>query len=161
MSVSSPLIFDWIQNGLEWQYIFAPIIRPFTIPAGKEVELHPGEYRYPEGVLITASAGFDSPKCGIRLRAEPYLDTENKLTVELMTLGNLVEPWVGTVFATMPPDTPPGVYVLRSEKEWPWVESIKITLFNTDTVDHKCIGFSWTNHPLRFNGRYLKPNGRS
>jgi len=140
----SPLVTNWIERGLEWRYFWRPVVRPFTIPAGSHVQI-PSEgytFRAPEGIAMTFNALFDDPNCGIRFEAAPELDTGDTFTVNTLAVAIANMPFYVT--ALVPPQTPPGLYGIVQNKEWPWKEWARLYLINTDSVDHRCIGYAYT-----------------
>lgn len=143
MSEGSPLIVDWVKNRLSWRYIFAPVRKAFSIPAGKSIRTDPGEYKFPEGVFFHGTWQFDHPLCGIRLEAGPNLDTERLFTVALLILGGATVP-TPPIYVRIPPDVPLGTYIITSNKEWSWQRFLRFYVFNEDTVPHTCLGFGWT-----------------
>ena len=140
----SPLVTSWIERGLEWNYFWHPVIRPFNIPAKGQIQI-PGEgytFKAPEGILMTFNAAFDHPTCGIRFEAYPELDTGSGFTVNFLSLG--LSNMQTYLAALVPPQTPPGLYVVSQNKEWPWKEWARLYLINTDSVDHRCIAYGYT-----------------
>lgn len=136
MSVTSPLIADWIENKLSWKYVYSPTVNPRTIAAHEMALYH--KHVYPEGIFIGGTGAFSSPLCGFRLRADPDLDTERTLTIKYATGFGGTFPNVNT-WASIPPTTPPGIYVGNIAKEWPWLNFLEISVFNNDTVEHHFI----------------------
>jgi len=150
-TVSSPLIVDWIKRGLEWRYFWRPVMRPFTVPAGAHVQIPSEGYTFsaPEGSLISIAAVFDHPACGLRLECEPELDTGELFTINTMAfLAGLVNQPYG-ISATVPPQTPPGVYNIANVKEWSFEEWMRLYVFNSDSIDHRCLGYGYTVALLR------------
>ena len=146
----SPLIADWMRLKLRWMYHWTPTMRPFAIPAGGEVRVPSQEYIFeaPEGVLLTFGALFNDPSCGIRLECNPELDTDTTFTVANMVLAGLVNTPM-YVTAMVPPRTLPGTYGVAQQKEWPWTEWMRLSIFNPDSVPHTCIGYAYTVATLR------------
>ncbi len=146
----SPLITSWIEQELEWRWYWRPVLRPFTIPAKGEVQIPSTEYTFsaPEGTLLTFNGVFDHPKCGIRGQTHNELDTGAIFTVETMTLVGLYNTPM-YVSAMIPPRTLPGVYAINQQKEWPWTEWARLYLFNTDSVPHTCLKYSYTMAMLK------------
>ena len=155
----SPLINSWIERGLEWTWFWRPVQQAFTIPANGQVQI-PSEgytFRAPEGTLLTLNGVFDHPKCGIRGVSHPGLDTENIFTVECMTLvGFSNTPMYVT--ALLPPRTPPGVFAISQQKEWPWTQSMEMYLINTDSIPHSCLTYSYTVALLK-GGKVVEGEG--
>lgn len=140
----SPLITDWIRNGLRWKYLWEPVYRPFEIPARGQVQIPLGEhtFRYPEGVLLSFSASFDNSECGIRYESE-HLDTKTAVTVRNITaLGALDAPFY--VWAAQPPQTLQGVHYIANYKEWAWTNWFRLYLINTGPLPHYCLNFQYT-----------------
>jgi len=146
----SPLINSWIEQGLEWRWFWRPMQRPFTIPAGGTVQI-PSEgytFRGPEGTLLTLNGIFDHPSCGIRGEFNPELDTGSIFTVDTMTLvGFSNTPMYIT--SLIPPRTPAGVYAISQQKEWPWTDWARLHVFNSDSVPHRCLKYSYTMAVLK------------
>lgn len=139
----SPLITDWMKLGLKWSYGWQPVTRPFTLPAGKEVQLPSQNYTFyaPEGILLTFFSFFDHPKCGIRLEAYPNLDTENFFSIQNLLTNINQSSFLTTI---TPPKTPYGLYIIGNVKEWSWLTWMRLYLFNSDSVDHKCLTYAYT-----------------
>lgn len=144
MSATYPLINEWKKEGLKWKYIFSPKYQAMPIPAGGALTLPQSDfiYNYPEGILIFFTAGFDHPTCGIRLEWGPEFDSQEFFTVNTMSLGlaNVIDPLVYTM---IPPLVPPGIYAIRVASPYVWEENLRLRLINTDTVEHKCLGFGY------------------
>lgn len=141
----SPLIKNWIELGLEWRWFWRPILRPFTIPAKGHVQVPSEAYTFsaPEGVLLTFSAGFDHPDCGIRFETHPELDTGDVFTVTRLTgVGLANMPFY--VVAFVPPASLPGVFTIAQNKEWPWTEWARLYVINTGSVPHRCLAYAYT-----------------
>ena len=146
----SPLIADWMRLKLKWMYHWHPVVQPFTIPANGSVQVPAEDYIFaaPEGVGLTFAGTFDHPACGIRTEFNPELDTETAFTVNTMILlGTVNAPWF--VFGLVPPQTAPGVYGVFNYKEWPWTEWMRLSVFNTDDVPHRCLAYAYTIATLR------------
>jgi len=140
----SSLVTSWIEHGLEWRYFWRPAVKPFTIPAGGQVQI-PSEgftFKAPEGILRTFNAAFDHPACGIRFEAYPELDTREFFTVDTMAIA--LSNMATYVTSLIPPQTPPGIYTIAQNKDWAWKEWTRLYLFNPDSIDHKCIGYAYT-----------------
>ncbi len=140
----SPLIMDWIKEGLRWKYVWQPVYAPLTIPAKGQVQLPMDDFIYkaPEGLALTFGGSFDHPHCGIRLNT-PQLDTGNIFCVTNITaLGTYSGPWF--VEANIPPQTVDGVYTILQYKEWAWTDWAELYLINNDTEDHTCFTFAYT-----------------
>ena len=144
LSPISPLIADWIKNGLLWKYVNEPKYRAFTVPKKGQVQL-PREgfiYQSTEGLLLSFGAAFDHPLCGIRMKTE-QIDTENWWIINNMTMmGAVNQPWF--VEANIPPQTTNGVYQLLMYKKWAWNDAREIFVINDDTEDHTCYSFNYT-----------------
>jgi len=141
----SPLIESWIEKGLEWTWFWRPVQQPFTIPANGQVQIPSSAYTFkaPEGTLLAFNGVFDHPSCGIRGESHPELDTEEVFTVDLMTsVGFSNTPMYISAF--IPPRTPAGIYAISQQKEWPWTEWMRMYLFNSDSVPHRCLTYSYT-----------------
>ena len=105
-------------------------------------------FKAPEGTLLTFGAIFDHPTCGIRLECHPELDTADGFTVNTILLVGMVnQPW--GIFVTVPPQTAPGLYQISNSKEWPFEEWMRLYVFNSDSIDHRCIAYSYTVALLR------------
>ena len=120
-------------------------MQTFTIPANGTIQI-PSEgytFRAPEGTLLALSGVFDHPSCGIRAETNPGLDTENAFTVNTIAAVGLVNTPM-YITSMIPPQTPPGVYVITQSKEWPWIDWARIYLFNSDSIPHMCIGYTYT-----------------
>jgi len=140
LSEVSPLIKEWLRLGLRWHYVHRKSYTTLNIPALDIVQVPQGEYSFKgnEGALITFLASFDSPLCGIRIEANPELDTDDFYTVNRLTaLGLINAPFPFTGF--QPPQTPAGIYAVASFKEWAWKDWLNLYVFNTDTVERHCL----------------------
>ncbi len=146
----SPIINSWIERGLEWTWFWRPVQRPFEILAKSHIQIPSSAYTFnaPEGTLLTLNGIFDHPSCGIRAHSHPGLDTGDVFTVNLMALVGFANAPM-YLSAAIPPHTPPGIYSILQQKEWPWTEWAKLYLFNSDTVSHRCIGYSYTMAMLK------------
>lgn len=142
MSVVSPLIVNWIDKGYKWKYIYNPVTRVRPIPRNGDIEI--AHYEYPEGSLILLGAFFDNPLCGVRMEADPKVDTERTHSIANFILAGLTAPNVGE-FVTIPPTTPAGVFGIHIMKEWPWQSWCKIHIFNSDlAAAHNFLGLGYT-----------------
>jgi len=102
-------------------------------------------YKGEQGVLISLQAVFDHPSCGVRLESSPNLDTGSFFTITaLMTVGMIPPETSPIIRCRVPPLTVPGYYALYTDKEWPWEEWLRLHLFNSDTVNHWCLGYGYT-----------------
>jgi hypothetical protein len=140
----SPLLRDWVAQGLEWKYLWSPVLNPFVIPANSQVQLptEKSTFMAPEGVAMTFIAAFDNPLCGIRFES-PQLDTGSFFTVaNLTTIGAYNQPFF--VMALIPPVTPAGVFVIGNAKDWVWTDWARIYVINTDNVPHTCLSYAYT-----------------
>ena len=143
MSSPFPIINRWQEEGLVWRYIFHSRIAPLQIRANGEVDLTYDEYRYryPELFIVAASGVFDHPSCGIRLMTEPNFDTEDFFTIDKIMVGIArSEP---LVYASVPPETPPGIFIIRVPSFWKGEEYLKISVINTDSAPHTCISIGY------------------
>lgn len=145
----SPLITDWISKGLDWQYIFQPALKPEILQPNqmKQIPLDTSIYKYPEGVILLIGAYFDHPNCGIRFESvDPVnIDLKNQFTISVTAAYGMY----GTsksdfVYAKVPPQTLPGIYGLISSKEWPWKKTLRLYVFNADTVPHRFLTAGYT-----------------
>ncbi len=137
----APSITNWIENKLPWKWVYSPVTKRILIPAGKEILFK--KHIHPEGVLAHAIGAFDSPNCGMRLRAAPDLDTGRTRTIANTVLGGGYIPnriW----WASIPPTTLPGIYMLNLVREVPWMKFIEFYMFNADTVPHTFISGGYT-----------------
>jgi len=139
MSGWNPQIADWMSLGLEWQYLDQTILRPFELPAKgqRQLPVEDFTFKYPEGVLLQFTGGFDHPSCGIRIESEPEFDTDTFFTVNNLALG-ATRPEI-LVYATIPPVTPPGLYGLRILSPWVWKKWLRLYLFNPDSIPHRVL----------------------
>lgn len=144
MSGWSPQIADWMNLGLDWQYIDQTIMRILDIPAKSQFQLPRGEFtfNYPEGVLIQFSAGFDHPSCGIRIESGPNFDTREFFTVNNASFAGITLPDI-LVYGILPPITPIGVYTIRIGSPWVWKNYLKLYLINTDSIPHRMLGHGY------------------
>jgi len=136
VSPNPGLIASWIERKLPWKWVYSPTQKILTIKAGEEIMIR--RHDHPEGVLTHALGVFDSPKCGIRLRAEPALDTMRTQTISTVLEGggyrtNMVA-WV-----SIPPTTPAGIYIMNYVREVPWTKFIEFWAYNTDSVPHRLL----------------------
>jgi len=136
-----PLISDWIRLKLKWGYLQNIAWRPMVLAAGEEKRLPVQDYTfsYPEGVLLQFSAGFDHPSCGIRLECYPELDTGSYFTGVTFLLGAYRPE--NLCYGIFPPTSP--FYVIRICSPWIFQEWIRLSVFNTDSVDHTFIGHGY------------------
>jgi hypothetical protein len=142
MSALSPLVTDWIANKLKWKYIYSPKRVPRALAPNEMYKI--GEHKHPEGTLIMAAAAFDNPKCGLRMKAAPELDTERGHTILYLMAAGGAEPVLFTTIA-VPPRTPPGIFELAILKEWPWNNFVEIYVYNDDPDEsHTCLWCSYT-----------------
>ena len=150
----SPLINSWIKQKLEWRWYWRPVVRPFTIPAGGQVQIPSGAYTFSaaEGTLLTFNGVFDHPACGIRAETGDELDTGSIFTPGFLTLVGLYNTPM-YVTALIPPRTLPGIYGISQSKEWPWTEWARLYLFNSDSVPHTCLKYSYTMAVLKNLGK--------
>ena len=150
----SPILDRWIAEGREWHWYWRPVQRPFTIPANSQIQIPSKKYTFkgPEGTLLTLNGIFDHPKCGIRGETSPGLDTEEVFTVETMTLVGLSNTPM-YITALLPPRTLAGIYAISMSKEWPWTEWARLYLINTDSIDHRCLLYSYTMAVLKELGK--------
>lgn len=142
---TSPLIKSWIEQGLEWRWLGGPVFRPFTIPAGGQIQVPSEEYtfRAPEGALLIFNATFDHPDCGLRAEMHPEFDSGDSYTVRnLIAYGGVNFPIYLT--AIIPPQSPPGIYSIASSKEWTWTDWLRLYLINTGSVGHRCLAYEYT-----------------
>lgn len=142
MVVHSPIIVDWQQNKLDWQLLYQPNFTPFQIQPNSEVQLPYQDYiyKYPEGVLQMMAGVFDSPYCGGRI-AYPGYDSKNAVTINNFVLfGNLTPN--ESLWVSIPPITPPGIYGFVNLKEYFWRETFRVWVTNTDPVyPHTCLTY--------------------
>lgn len=150
LTSASHLISDWVEKGLEWTWFWRPVRRPFTIPANNQVQVPSGEHTFkaPEGTLLTFSAMFDHPQCGIRLESHPELDTGSVFTVQNMTGIGFYNTDM-YVIALIPPRTPAGLYGIAQQHEWPWTEWVRLYVVNEDSVPHRCMAYAYTMAMLK------------
>jgi len=134
---------DWLSKKLNWGYVTQSRIGKTLLQPGEMLQLPSAEYifKYPEGVLLQFSAGFDHPYCGIRIEQNPDLDTEENMTVANTSLG-LSRPEI-LVYTTTPPDSPPGWYSIRACSQWVFKDWMRLYVFNSDTVPHYMMGHSY------------------
>ena len=134
MSAGENLITSWIENKLEWKWVYSPATHIITIPANGEILY--SRHVHPEGVLTHGIAAFDSPLCGYRVRTEPSLDTQRTQMINTAILGGgYTSNIVG--WASIPPTTLSGNYVMQLVRATPWMEFIEFYMFNYDTVPHR------------------------
>ena len=134
-----------MSHGLRWTYAFQPTLRPFTLGPGEKRQVPAQDYIFkaPEGALLMMGVAFDSPYGGFSMLAEPSLDIEEVNTVNANIAAGLVTPTTIT-YARVPPDTPPGIYTLHSNKEQPWVETCRLYVLNSDPVNSiTCFGYGY------------------
>ncbi len=146
----SSIINKWIEKGLEWRWFWRPVMRPFTIPANGTIQIPSSEYtfRADEGTLLTFNGVFDHPSCGIRVESHPELDTGDVFTANVMTAVGFTHAAM-YITSLIPPQTPSGIYAISQQKEWPFTDWARLYLFNTDSVDHRCLRYSYTLALLR------------
>jgi len=111
-------------------------MKRIVISAGQEILFK--KHTHPEGVLTHGIAAFDSPNCGMRIRADPDLDTARTQTIATTILGGGYTP-NNILWATISPTTLSGLYSINLVRALPWLNFIEFFMFNTDTVDHAFI----------------------
>ncbi len=136
MSASSGLIANWVENKLPWKWVYSPVLKSRTLAPGEEIKF--SQHKHPEGMLTHAIVAFDSPQCGIRLKADPDLDTGRTQTINTMILSGGYTP-TRTAWASIPPTTPQGIYILKYVSETPWLNFLESYIFNNDTIPHRYI----------------------
>lgn len=142
MSAGENLITSWIENGLDWKWVYAPSTTIIEIPANSQVLYN--EHRHPEGALTQGIAAFDSPFCGIRVVSEELnLDTGSTQTINNSLIGGGSRVNV-VAWASVPPTTPPGVYVYQLVRAVPWEIEIQFWLFNNDSLPHRFLAGGYT-----------------
>ena len=135
MSAGENLITSWIENGLDWKWVYAPSTTIIDIPADSQVLYN--EHKHPEGALTQGIAAFDSPLCGIRVVSDPLqLDTGSTQSINISIIGGGSRTNV-VAWASVPPTTPPGIYVYQLVRAVPWEQKIQFWLFNNDTLPHR------------------------
>lgn len=145
MSVVSPLINDWIGNKLKWTFTYQPVTRPFSVPPNNRIVIPDPDhtFRAPEGTLLFMNVFFTSPYGGMTMESEPNLDFRTTNTA----LNNLVAGFTSpnnVTYVSVPPDTPPGLFGVNSNKEWPWEESCRLYVINTHpTQTITCLGYAY------------------
>lgn len=151
MSVVSPIIDRWIQQGLkqgrDWSYFQAIKLRPFVLRAGQMWPMpeNDGVLLTPHGTLISAFTFFSSPDCGIRWESTD-LDLGDGLTVNATALAAhkpnvyLYAPSYGNIVFLE--GVPMRLYaLLPAVKEWVWTDWLRLHLFNKGVTDAYCIAY--------------------
>jgi hypothetical protein len=143
MSAVSPLIADWIREGLEWKWVFQPAVQPFTVAPGKmRIPTEDYVFSAPEGTLVYMAVVFNSPYGGISMEAEPNLDFKERNTIHThIALGNTAPN--NMTYVNVPPVSGPGLYTIISSKEWPWVRSCRLFVVNEGAAPITCIGYAY------------------
>lgn len=145
MPAISPLISNWAENNLKWKYVFSPYLKAFKLEPNQMMKVPvQGEHAYPEGLILTGGALFDSPMCGIRFFAEPTLDTKTTFTIVAFSLWGLFVPAPTALSVAVPPDTPDGSYAIHLNVDVAWEDNFAFYVFNIDTVEHWCLGLGYT-----------------
>ena len=135
MSAGENLITSWIENGLDWKWVYAPTKSVVTIPANGQVLYN--EHRHPEGALTHGIAAFDSPYCGIGVVCDSLdLDTGSTQTISTTLIGGGSRVNV-VAWASVPPTTSSGVYVSQLVRAVPWIDKIEFWFYNTDSLPHR------------------------
>lgn len=145
MSIVSPLIVDWIQNKLPWRFTFQPVTQSFDLAPGVRLQIPDPQYIFQaaEGTLVSMTTAFSSPYGGMSMESSPNLDFRSDNTIlNSLTVGNTGPN--NMTFARVPPDTLPGIYILNSYKEWPWLENCRLFLLNTSSKSIRCLGYGYT-----------------
>jgi len=147
---NNPQIAEWVNLGLDYMYIDPTTIGIRTVPANGQLQLPIEEYTfgYPEIILLEFVATFDSPKCGIRIEADPGFDTGGFWTIDNMVSGGL-QRVDKMVYATLPPYCPAGRFSIRTAycimlKDW-----MRLYLINSDSVDHNVLAHGYRIAVLR------------
>jgi len=144
-----PTIFNrWLNENLKIEEVVQPKRAAFEIAAGAVVrvpaERH--EFRAKYGALLLFSATFDHPKCGFKIEyglpGENLLDTKETYTVENYMVGSSRYEW-GGVYVHVPPETPPGLYLIKRTSDWYWEDWCRMSLINTDTSAHWVLGYGY------------------
>lgn len=151
MSIAQvPEIAEWIKLGLNYMYIDPTIIGTRAVPADGQLQLPIEEFtfNYPEIVLLEFVATFDSPKCGIRIEADPSFDTEEFWTIENMVDGGL-QRVDKMVYATLPPYSPLGRFSIRTAYCLMLQDWMRLYLINTDSEDHNVLSHGYRIAVLR------------
>ena len=124
----------WIIEGLEVSFDLEKLTRTTTIKANKEIDVISVVGR---GLLLPSYILFDSPKCGIRLRADNF-DTERYYTVERLKNLGATSPnsWIYT------PRYETGYYAIAIILAPFSREKLEVKIFNDDTSDHNVLSYS-------------------
>lgn len=85
---------------------------------------------------------FDSSLCGVRIRSGPEYDSGSDFTVQNF-MGAVLQPGNPEGEALVPPYTPPGLYGIRIPSSWAAEEFLHLSVINTDSVEHTCLGFGY------------------
>ena len=145
IAAANPFIDRWTRQGLEWTYLSQQRLAQRTLPPRSMLQLPIDNYTfsYPEGVLLEYTAYFDHPtNVGIRIEQNPNFDTENFYTPANVAIGSGSRPEV-QIYALMPPDIPAGFYGVRVCSNWPFIDWMRLHVFNIDSVPHKLIGHAY------------------
>ena len=142
MSAGENLITSWIENGPDWNWVYAPSTTVIEIPADSQVLYN--EHKHPEGTLTHGIAAFDSPFCGIRVVCDSLgLDTGSAQTISVSLIGGGSRPNI-VAWSSVPPTTPAGVYVYQLVRPVPWEDKIQFWLFNNDSLPHRFLTGGYT-----------------
>ena len=144
MSSPFPLLTDWLQDGRKWKYVFSPNFSSKNIPAGGELRLpyQNHVYTHEEMVIMVMGAAFDNALCGIKIKTDPNFDSGTIFTVFNMAFGGITLPET-LIYVRLPPDTAPGVFAMRIPSFWLCMNSLELSLINTDTVAHNSLGVAY------------------
>lgn len=119
----------------------------FQLSAG-EVKVVPEDayiHKADEGALVVFVGTFDHPDCGIRvecgLPGDHLLDTGDNYTVANYMIGS--SRYENAIYAHVPPDTPPGLYVIKRSSHWFWERWLRLSLINTGTASHWVLGYGY------------------
>ena len=124
----------WIIEGLEVSFDLEKLTRTTTIKANKEKDVVSVVGR---GLLLPSYILFDSPKCGVRFRADNF-DTERYYTVERLKDLGATSPnnWIYT------PRYETGYYAIAIILAPFSREKLELKIFNDDTSNHNVLSYS-------------------
>ena len=142
-TIPSPLVADWIAKELKWKYIVKDITKALTIPANDEKNI--GDYKFPEGILLSGLFRFDRPFGAVRIEAYP--EWPDLIDIPTLWTDGVIAPnvwgWISRYNPT-PYTGNPGVYTITIPEGQVWQNIFKIYVKNmSPTVSIKCTRYRY------------------
>lgn len=153
MSVLSPIVDRWIQQGLiqgkDWTYFVQFKRAPIPLRVGKSVPCAENDtvLKTPHGTIFMILSAFTSPDCGIRW--ESYdIDTTNAWTPRRIMMAwdkpniwGFVNNYGGISYFA---GVPMRLYLVQpAMKEWAWTDWLRLHLFNDGSTDAYCLVYGF------------------